>query len=327
MKRVGKDGVVTVEEGSSLDNELDFAEGMQFERGYLSPYFINHSDTLTADLERAYVLLCEKKLSTLRELVPLLEAIAKSGKPLLVIAEDVDGEALTALVINQLRGVLKLVAVKAPGFGDRRADLLQDIATLTGGTVISEAAGLTLAKATLAQLGTAKRVRVTKDDTTIVAGGGSQQAVADRVQALRVRLEETKSDHDREKLEERVAKLAGGIAIIKVGAATEIEMKEKKARVEDALHATRAAVLEGIVPGGGIALLRVRNSIAAVPTVNTDQAAGVRILLRALWQHPPYFHDGSASDLSAVVDRYVTQLSLTLNGGEKSDLVEFLKTL
>jgi chaperonin GroEL len=279
---VGKGGVVTVDEGSSLDNELDFVEGMQFDRGYLSPYFINNADTLIADHERAYVLLCEKKLSTLRELVPLLEAIAKSGKPLLVIAEDVDGEALTALVINQLRGVLKVVAVKAPGFGDRRAELLQDIAILTGGTVIAEDAGLTLATTTLAQLGTATRVRVSKDDTTIVAGGGSKQAIADRVQALRARLEETKSDYDREKLEERVAKLAGGVAVIKVGAATEIEMKEKKARVEDALHATRAAVLEGVVPGGGVALLRVRKSIAAVPTVNTDQAAGVRILLRAV---------------------------------------------
>jgi chaperonin GroEL len=282
MKRVGKGGVVTVEEGSSLDNELDFVEGMQFDRGYLSPYFINHADTLTADFERAYVLLCEKKLSTLREMVPLLEAIAQSGKALLVIAEDVDGEALAALVINQLRGALKVVAVKAPGFGDRRAELLQDIATLTGGTVISEDAGFALAKTTLAQLGTAKKVRVTKDDTTIVAGGGSKQAVADRVHALRARLEETKSDYDREKLEERIAKLAGGVAVIKVGAASEIEMKERKARVEDALHATRAAVLEGIVPGGGVALLRVRKSIAAAPTVNTDQAAGVRILLRAV---------------------------------------------
>jgi chaperonin GroEL len=282
MDRVGKDGVVTVEEGASLDNELDLVDGMQFDRGYLSPYFINNATTMTADFERPYVLLCEKKLSTLRELVPLLEAIAKSGKPLLVVAEDVDGEALAALVINQLRGVLKVVAVKAPGFGDRRADMLQDIATLTGGTVISEDAGLTLAKTTLEQLGTAAKVHVTKDDTTIIDGGGSKKAIADRVRALRARIDETKSDYDREKLEERVAKLAGGVAVIKVGAATEVEMKEKKARVEDALHATRAAVLEGIVPGGGIALLRVRKSIAAAPTVNADQAAGVKILLRAV---------------------------------------------
>jgi len=282
MDHVGKDGVITVEEGSSLDNELDFVEGMQFDRGYLSPYFINSAETMTADFERAYVLLCEKKLSTLRDLVPLLEAVAKSGKPLLVVAEDVDGEALAALVINQLRGVLKVVAVKAPGFGDLRRDALEDLAIVTGGTVISEDAGLTLAKTTLDQMGTAIKVHVTKDHTTIIEGGGSKKAIADRVQALRARIEETKSEYDREKLEERVAKLAGGVAVIKVGAATEVEMKEKKARVEDALHATHAAVLEGIVPGGGIALLRVRKSIAAAPTANADQAAGVRILLRAV---------------------------------------------
>ena len=282
MDHVGKDGVITVEEGSSLDNELDFVEGMQFDRGYLSPYFINSAETMTADFERAYVLLCEKKLSTLRDLVPLLEAVAKSGKPLLVVAEDVDGEALAALVINQLRGVLKVVAVKAPGFGDFRRDALEDLAIVTGGTVISEDAGLTLAKTTLDQLGTATKVRVTKDHTTIIEGGGSKRAIAGRVQALRARIEETKSDYDREKLEERIAKLAGGVAVIKVGAATEVEMKEKKARVEDALHATHAAVLEGIVPGGGVALLRVRKPIAAAPTANADQAAGVRILLRAV---------------------------------------------
>jgi chaperonin GroEL len=228
------------------------------------------------------VLLCDMKLSTLRELVPLLEAIAKSGKPLFVIAEDIDGEALAALVINQLRGVLKVGAVKAPGFGDSRRDLLEDIAILTGGTVISADAGLSLAKTTLDQLGTATKVHVTKDNTTIIAGGGNKKAIAERVQSLRARLEETKSDYDREKLEERVAKLAGGVAVIKVGAATEVEMKERKARVEDALHATRAAVLEGVVPGGGIALLRVRKSIAAAPTVNADQAAGLKILLRAV---------------------------------------------
>jgi chaperonin GroEL len=302
MDRVGKSGVVTVEEGASLDNELDLVEGMQFDRGYLSPYFINNTDTMVVELERAHVLLCESKLSTVRELVPLLEAIAKSGKPLLVIAEDVDGEALAALVINQLRGVLKVVAVKAPGFGDQRKERLQDIAVLTGGTVISSDAGLTLAKTTLEQLGTAKKVRVTKEDTTIIEGGGGKKAIADRVQMLRARIEETKPDYDREKLEERVAKLAGGVAVIKVGAATEVEMKEKKARVEDALHATRAAVLEGIVPGGGIALLRVRKSIAAAPTANADQAAGIRILLRAVEEPLRQIVRNGGGDPAVVLD-------------------------
>jgi chaperonin GroEL len=304
MDRVGKNGVVTVEEGASLDNELDLVEGMQFDRGYLSPYFINSTDTLTVDLERAYVLLCDMKLSTLRELVPLLEAIAKSGKPLFVIAEDIDGEALAALVINQLRGVLKVGAVKAPGFGDSRRDLLEDIAILTGGTVISADAGLSLAKTTLDQLGTATKVHVTKDNTTIIAGGGNKKAIAERVQSLRARLEETKSDYDREKLEERVAKLAGGVAVIKVGAATEVEMKERKARVEDALHATRAAVLEGVVPGGGIALLRVRKSIAAAPTVNADQAAGLKILLRAVEEY------GDLVEMGVIDPTKVTRLAL-----------------
>jgi chaperonin GroEL len=302
MDRVGKDGVVTVEEGASLDNELEIVEGMQFDRGYLSPYFINSADTMAVDVERAYVLLCEKKLSTLRELVPLLEAVAKSGRPLLVVAEDVDGEALTALVINQLRGVLKVVAVKSPGFGDRRKDMLQDIAILTGGTVVSEDAGLTLAKTTLDQLGTAKKVRVTKDDTTIIDGGGTKSVIAERVQTLRKQSEETKSDYDREKLEERLAKLAGGVAVIKVGAATEVEMKEKKARVEDALHATRAAVQEGIVPGGGIALLRVRKSIAAAPTANEEQAAGVRILMRAVEEPLRQIVRNGGGDPAVVLD-------------------------
>jgi chaperonin GroEL len=302
MERVGKDGVVTVDEGASLDDELDFAEGMQFDRGYLSPYFINSTESMTADFERAYVLLCDKKLSTLRELVPLLEAVATSGKPLLVVAEDVEGEALAALVINQLRGVLKVVAVKAPGFGERRRELLQDLAILTRSTVISEDAGLTLEKTTLDQLGTAAKVHVTKDHTTVVDGGGAKKAIADRVQALRVRVAETKSDYDREQLEERVAKLAGGIAVIKVGAATELEMKEKKARVEDALHATRAAVLEGVVPGGGIALLRVRKSIAAAPTVNPDQAAGLRILLRAVEEPLRQIVRNGGGDPAVVLD-------------------------
>jgi chaperonin GroEL len=303
MDRVGKDGVVTVEEGASLDNELEMVEGMQFDRGYLSPYFVNGADSMTVDFERAFVLLSEKKLSTLRDLVPLLEAVAKSGRPLLVIAEDVDGEALAALVINQLRGILKVAAVKAPGFGDRRKDMLQDLATLTGGTVISEDAGLTLAKTTLDQLGTAAKIHVTKDDTTIIDGGGSKKAIADRVEWLRAQVAETKSDYDREKLEERLAKLAGGVALIKVGAASEVEMKEKKARVEDALHATRAAVLEGIVPGGGIALLRVRKSIAAAPTVNSDQAAGLRVLMRAVEEPLRQIVRNGGGDAAVVLDR------------------------
>ena len=303
MKQVGKEGVITVEEGASLDNELDLVEGMQFDRGYLSPYFINKAETMSVELEQPYVLLCEKKLSNIRELLPVLEGIAKSGKPLLMIAEDVDGEALAALVVNQLRGVLKAVAVKSPGFGDRRKAMLEDIATLTAGTVISEDVGLTLAKATLEQLGTAKKVRVTKEHTTIVDGGGKKTAIQARVQQLRAEIEKTTSDYDREKLEERLAKLAGGIAVIKVGAATEVEMKEKKARVEDALHATRAAVEEGIVPGGGVALLRVRKAVAAVQTANADQAAGVRILLRAVEEPLRQIVRNGGGDSAVVLDK------------------------
>jgi chaperonin GroEL len=303
MKQVGKEGVITVEEGASLDNELDLVEGMQFDRGYLSPYFINNTDTMSVELEQPYVLLCEKKLSGIRELLPVREAVAKSGKPLRAVAEDVDGEALATLVVNQLRGVVKVVAVKAPGFGDRRKAMLEDIATLTAGTVISEDVGLTLAKATLEQLGTAKKIRVTKDDTTIVDGGGKKKAIEARVQQLRAQIEETTSDYDREKLEERVAKLAGGVAVIKVGAATEVEMKEKKARVEDALHATRAAVQEGVVPGGGVALLRARKAIAAVSTANADQAAGVRILLRAVEEPLRQIVRNGGGDPAVVLDR------------------------
>jgi chaperonin GroEL len=303
MKQVGKEGVITVEEGASLENELDFVEGMQFDRGYLSPYFINKPEKMCVELEQAYVLLCEKKVASIRELLPVLEAIAKSGKPLLIIAEDVEGEALAALVVNQLRGVLKVVAVKAPGFGDRRAAMLEDIAALTASTVITEAAGLTLAKATLEQLGTAKKVRVTKEDTTIVDGGGKKKAIEGRVQQLRAEIEKTTSDYDREKLEERLAKLAGGVAVIKVGAATEVEMKEKKARVEDALHATRAAVEEGIVPGGGVALLRGRKAIAAVATANADQAAGLRILLRAIEEPLRQIVRNGGGDPAVVLDK------------------------
>ena len=303
MKQVGKEGVITVEEGASLDNELEFVEGMQFDRGYLSPYFINKPETMSVELEQPYVLLCEKKLSSIRELLPVLEGIAKSGKPLLIVAEDVEGEALAALVVNQLRGILKVVAVKSPGFGDRRKAMLEDVAVLTASTVISEDAGLTLAKATLEQLGTAKKVRVTKEHTTIVDGGGKKKAIEGRVQQLRAEIEKTTSDYDREKLEERLAKLAGGVAVIKVGAATEVEMKEKKARVEDALHATRAAVEEGIVPGGGVALLRGRKAIAAVTTANADQAAGIRILLRAIEEPLRQIVRNGGGDPAVVLDK------------------------
>jgi chaperonin GroEL len=281
MEAVGKEGVITVEEGASIDDQLELVEGMQFDRGYLSPYFVNHPETMSVELEEPYILLYDKKVAGIRDLVPLLEGIAKSGKPLLVIAEDLASDVLALLVVNNLRGVFRTAAVKAPGFGDRRKAMLEDIAVLTGGKVISEEVGLTLAKATLEDLGTARKVRVSKEETTIVDGGGDEKAIAGRVNDLRRQIGDATADYDREKLEERVAKLAGGVAIVKVGAASEVEMKEKKARVEDALHATRAAVEEGVVPGGGVALLRVRKAIEATKIDNDDQAAGVRILLRA----------------------------------------------
>ncbi len=282
MEKVGKEGVITVEEGSSIENELELVEGMQFDRGYLSPYFISDKENMSAELEEPYILLHDKKISNIRDLLPVLEAVAKAGKPMLIVAEDIEGEALATLVVNTLRGILKVAAVKAPGFGDRRKAMLQDIAILTGGKVISEEVGLSLEKVQVDDLGTAKKVRLTKEDTTIVAGGGEKSAIEGRVKELRQQIEDTTSDYDREKLEERMAKLAGGVAVVKVGAATEFEMKEKKARVEDALHATRAAVEEGVVPGGGVALLRMRKAIEASKTQNEDQAAGVKILLRAI---------------------------------------------
>ena len=282
MEKVGKEGVITVEEGSSIENELELVEGMQFDRGYLSPYFISDKENMSAELEEPCILLHEKKISNIRDLLPVLEAVAKAGKPMLIVAEDIEGEALATLVVNTLRGILKAAAVKAPGFGDRRKAMLQDIAILTGGKVISEEVGLSLEKVQVDDLGTAKKVRLTKEDTTIVAGGGEKSAIEGRVKELRQQIEDTTSDFDREKLEERMAKLAGGVAVVKVGAATEFEMKEKKARVEDALHATRAAVEEGVVPGGGVALLRMRKAIEASKTQNEDQAAGVKILLRAI---------------------------------------------
>ena len=283
MDKVGKEGVITVEEGSALDNELDVVEGMQFDRGYLSPYFINNQESQTADLEDPFILLYDKKISNIRELLPVLEAVAKSGKPLLIIAEDVEGEALATLVVNTIRGIVKVAAVKAPGFGDRRKAMLQDIAILTGGTVISEEVGLSLEKATLNELGNAKRISISKEETTIIDGAGNQADIKARVEQIRTQIEDTSSDYDREKLQERVAKLAGGVAVIKVGAATEVEMKEKKARVEDALHATRAAVEEGIVPGGGVALVRALEAIKkTLKGDNHDQDVGIALACRAM---------------------------------------------
>jgi chaperonin GroEL len=282
MEKVGKEGVITVEEGSGLQNELDVVEGMQFDRGYLSPYFINNQQGQTSEHENPYILLYEKKISNVREMLPLLEGIAKAGRPLLIVAEDVEGEALATLVVNTIRGIVKVVAVKAPGFGDRRKAMLQDIAVLTGGTVISEEVGLSLEKATLNDLGQAKKLVVEKENSTIIDGKGKAADIKARVEQIRAQIEEATSDYDKEKLQERVAKLSGGVAVIKVGAATEIEMKEKKARVEDALHATRAAVEEGVVPGGGVALIRAQKAIEKLVAKNEDQGFGIRLLARAI---------------------------------------------
>ncbi len=301
MEAVGKEGVITVEEGQSLDNQLELVEGMQFDRGYLSPYFINEMETMSVVLEKPYILLYDKKITGMREILPLLETLTKAARPLLIVAEDVSSDALALLVVNGLRGVFRSAAVKAPGFGDRRKALLEDLAVLTGGRLIDEEAGLTLAKATLEDLGTAKSVRISKDNTTIVDGAGNTTAIKARVRELRRQAGEASSDYDREKLEERVAKLAGGVAIVKVGAASEVEMKETKARVEDALHATRAAVEEGVVPGGGVALLRVRKAIAEAPVGNPDQAAGLRILLRAIEEPLRQIVRNGGGDASVVV--------------------------
>jgi chaperonin GroEL len=282
MEKVGKEGVITVEEGSTLEMELEVVEGMQFDRGYLSPYFINSQETMSVELENPYILLYDKKISNVRELLPVLEGVAKAGKALLIVAEDIEGEALATLVVNNMRGIVKVCGVKAPGFGDRRKAMLEDIAVLTGGTVISEEVGLSLEKARLDDLGKAKKVQVTKENTTIIDGAGKKADIEGRVKQIRKQIEESTSDYDKEKLQERVAKLAGGVAVIKVGAATEVEMKEKKARVEDALHSTRAAVEEGVVPGGGVALLRVRKAVDRVKGKNDDQKVGIAILRRAL---------------------------------------------
>ena len=282
MDKVGKEGVITVEEGSGLENELDIVEGMQFDRGYLSPYFINNQDAMAAELEDPYILLCDKKISNIRDMLPILESVAKSGKPLMVIAEDIEGEALATLVVNNMRGIVKVSAAKAPGFGDRRKAMLQDIAILTGGTVISEEVGLTLEGATIEDLGTAKRVTSTKENTTVVDGSGAKADIEGRIKQIRQEIEDTSSDYDREKLQERLAKLAGGVAVIKVGGATEVEVKEKKDRVDDALHSTRAAVEEGIVPGGGTALLYATRALAGMTGENEDQTRGIEIVARAL---------------------------------------------
>ncbi|MEX3687084.1 chaperonin GroEL [Paraburkholderia sp. BR14263] len=300
MERVGKEGVITVEDGKSLENELDVVEGMQFDRGYVSPYFINDPDRQAAYLDDALILLHDKKISNIRDLLPVLEATSKAGKPLLIVAEDIDGEALATLVVNAMRGILKVAAVKAPGFGDRRKAMLEDIAVLTGATVISEETGKQLQKATLEDLGSAKRVEVRKDDTIIIDGAGDEKRIEARVHSIRRQIEEATSDYDREKLQERVAKLAGGVAVIKVGAATEVEMKEKKDRVDDALHATRAAVEEGIVPGGGVALVRARSAVTSLKGVNSDQDAGIQIVLRAL-EAPMRVIASNAGDEPSVV--------------------------
>ncbi|MGN6518076.1 MAG: chaperonin GroEL, partial [Dokdonella sp.] len=282
MDKVGKEGVITVEEGSGLDNQLDVVEGMQFDRGYLSPYFINNQQSQQVELEDPYILLHDKKISNVRELLPVLEGVAKAGKPLLIVAEEVEGEALATLVVNTIRGIVKVAAVKAPGFGDRRKAMLEDMAILTGGQVISEEVGLQLEKATLKDLGKAKKVVISKENTTIIDGAGEAGNIQSRIKQIKAQIEETSSDYDREKLQERVAKLAGGVAVIKVGAATEVEMKEKKARVEDALHATRAAVEEGVVPGGGVALIRALAGIAKLKGDNEDQNHGIQIAKRSM---------------------------------------------
>ena len=325
MEKVGKEGVITVEDGKSLENELDVVEGMQFDRGYLSPYFINNPEKQVSALDDPYVLIFDKKISNIRDLLPVLEQVAKSSRPLLIVAEDVDGEALATLVVNNIRGILKTTAVKAPGFGDRRKAMLEDIAVLTGGNVISEEVGLSLEKATLEDLGQAKRIEVGKENTTIIDGAGEGKSIEARVKQIRAQIEEASSDYDREKLQERVAKLAGGVAVIRVGASTEVEMKEKKARVEDALHATRAAVEEGIVPGGGVALIRARDAVRAVKGDNVDQEAGIKLILRAIESPLRTIVENAGEEASVVVDNVAKgsgNYGYNAATGEYGDLVE-----
>ncbi len=306
MEKVGKEGVITVEDGSGLENELDIVEGMQFDRGYLSAYFINKQDTMSVELDSPLILLVDKKISNIREMLPLLESVAKSGRPLLVIAEDVEGEALATLVVNNMRGIVKVAAVKAPGFGDRRKAMLEDIAVLTGATVISEEVGLSLEGVTVDDLGSAKKVQVSKENTTIIDGAGKTKAIEARVGQIRAQIEETSSDYDREKLQERVAKLAGGVAVIKVGASTEIEMKEKKARVEDALHSTRAAVEEGVVPGGGVALVRALQKVQGLKGDNEDQNVGIALLLRAVTMPLRQIVENAGEESSVILEKVRT---------------------
>ncbi|MCL1499724.1 chaperonin GroL [Xanthomonas nasturtii] len=326
MQKVGKEGVITVEEGSGLENELDVVEGMQFDRGYLSPYFINNQQSQSADLDDPFILLHDKKISNVRDLLPVLEGVAKAGKPLLIVAEEVEGEALATLVVNTIRGIVKVVAVKAPGFGDRRKAMLEDMAVLTGGTVISEEVGLALEKATIKDLGRAKKVQVSKENTTIIDGAGDSAAIEARVGQIKTQIEDTSSDYDREKLQERVAKLAGGVAVIKVGASTEIEMKEKKARVEDALHATRAAVEEGVVPGGGVALVRALVAVGNLTGANEDQTHGIQIALRAM-EAPLREIVANAGEEPSVILNKVKEgtgnYGYNAANGEFGDMVEF----
>jgi len=325
MERVGKEGVITVEEGSGLENELDVVEGMQFDRGYLSPYFINNQEAQMVDLEEPFVLIHDKKIGSIRDLLPALEAVAKAGRPLMIIAEDVEGEALATLVVNNMRGIVKVAAVKAPGFGDRRKAMLQDIAVLTGGTVISEEVGLTLEKVTLNELGTAKRIQINKEETTVIDGAGTEGDIKARCEQIKTQIEATTSDYDREKLQERLAKLAGGVAVIKVGAATEVEMKEKKDRVDDALHATRAAVEEGIVAGGGVALVRAQAAVEGLKGANADQDVGIQIARRAM-EEPLRQIVANSGDEPSVVLNAVVQSSgnqgYNAATGEYIDMVE-----
>ena len=325
MEKVGKEGVITVEDGNGLENELDVVEGMQFDRGYLSAYFINNQDSMSADLENPFILLFDKKISNIRDLLPLLESVAKAGRPLLVIAEDVEGEALATLVVNNMRGIVKVAAVKAPGFGDRRKAMLEAIAILTGGTVISEEVGLNLEGATVEDLGSAKRVQISKENTTIIDGAGDAKNIEGRVGQIRAQIEETSSDYDREKLQERVAKLAGGVAVIKVGAGTEIEMKEKKARVEDALHSTRAAVEEGVVPGGGVALVRALQKVEGLTGDNEDQDVGISLLLKAVSTPLRQIVANAGEESSVVLDKIKQgkgNFGFNAATGEYGDMIE-----
>ena len=325
MEKVGKDGVITVEEGSGFEDELDVVEGMQFDRGYLSPYFVNNQDNMTAELEDPFILLVDKKISNIRDLIPVLEGVAKAGKPLLLIAEDVEGEALATLVVNNMRGIVKVAAVKAPGFGDRRKAMLQDIAILTGGTVISEEVGLSLETASLDDLGTAKRVQISKENTTIIDGAGKADDIKGRVKQIEAQIEETSSDYDREKLQERKAKLAGGVAVIKVGAGSEVEMKEKKARVEDALHSTRAAVEEGVVSGGGVTLIRALQAVGDLKADNEEQNVGIQIAKRAMEAPLRQIVTNAGGEASVVVDKVKQgegNFGFNAATGEYGDMIE-----